>query len=282
MRILITGARGFLGTYLVKELESSGHEVIKSSRTNIPGYIALSLENLAFDSQTLKDLRPDILINLSWHTNGYDYLKSPLNHDSLQWNLRLFKIVAESQVRHVISFGTSAEYSQEHSPANEIRKSQEINSYTFTKHQAYLNFSSIFKEAGINHTWLRVFQAYGEGQSRQRLLPTLFDHVAQNRIFYLSHPEKEHDWIHARDIAGATSSLLHQTGSNVFDIGTGISTSNLELCNFFSEQYGLQFLNSTVEDSVSIPGLTVPKTSAIFQYFHPKIEFFEYLRKHTL
>lgn len=65
MRVLITGAEGFVGGFISAELENNGHEVIKGSFDDRPGFIQLDIMNQKQVETVLNEYKPDALINMA-------------------------------------------------------------------------------------------------------------------------------------------------------------------------------------------------------------------------
>ena len=69
MRALITGARGFVGSYLNTELETNDYEVIRCDLTDSDGIIAMDILDPKMTFNIISDYKPYVLINLAGQAN---------------------------------------------------------------------------------------------------------------------------------------------------------------------------------------------------------------------
>ncbi|MBV9846805.1 MAG: NAD(P)-dependent oxidoreductase [Kutzneria sp.] len=92
MRVLVTGASGYVGTAVTLEMLDRGIEICGVSRTvptlppnNVVEHVQLDLRDCAEVSNSLSQLKPDVLVHLATSfTSGVDVAQA-LEHDSLMW-----------------------------------------------------------------------------------------------------------------------------------------------------------------------------------------------------
>jgi nucleoside-diphosphate-sugar epimerase len=275
VNILITGAQGFVGQHLLVELNKSGHCTYPSSRSNFTGYLNLDVQQPSQMLNTFDELEIEVVVNLAWHTSGLDYLNSPVNNDALAWNRVFFKIVRESSIRKIVSVGSSAEYTVKESGtliSNEIDWL-----YATSKAAAHRSFVETFNSSDIDFTWLRLFQVYGPGQSTQRFIPTLCDHIRQKRLLTISNPNAVRDWIDVRDVAVSIRHIVEGASEHEIDIGTSHGLSNLDICNYAQEHFDLKWELATPLNESGQISLVADSNSPLFRYFMPSKSLFDYL-----
>ena len=277
MKILLIGASGFIGSAVRKLLDESQHQVILTSRRMRPGFIRLDAADPLRTRDTLKEIAPDVVLNFSWNTTGDDYLESRQNLDSLTWNLSLFKILNEISLRKIISLGSSAEYESRPVLQGENVLAQSGDSlYADSKIQAFKLLTKMSENSEHSFTWARIFQAYGEGQSNQRLIPSLLRYVRSQEIFYLRQPNTYLDWINVLDIAKSLAFLIENDSPLQVDIGTGKPTSNQQLCSLFSKHLGLRFEITT--DALTQQSFRLANTeSSLYKESPPQIDLESYI-----
>lgn len=242
MKILLVGASGFIGSSVRKLLGMSAHKVISTSRSARSGFVKLDANDKNQSLSTIKEISPDVVVNFAWNTIGEDYLDSSQNLNSLAWNNSLFKIIAECPMKKFISLGSAAEYAPRPLLTGQNQLSQVGDTlYASTKIEASRSFLDIDKSVVPNLIWARIFQAYGPGQSYQRLIPTILNHVKNQEVFRLHYPNLNLDWIHVMDIARSIVYLIEKDSPAQVEIGTGNPTSNQELCSIFSKYFGLEY-----------------------------------------
>lgn len=266
IKVLITGASGFIGKHVQNILREPKFSVYPASRMNLKGYINFDPFNLVQSLKTLEEIAPHTVLNLSWHTAGLDYLISPKNEDALCWNTSLFEVIAKSSVKQIISIGSSVEGGS--------------TPYAKSKLIAREKFHDTFRDTDIKTSWLRIFQLYGPGQSSTRLIPSLFNHISNNSVFALKNPTAIRDWIDVRDVADAIKCLIAEPVESEFEIGTAVGTENQQICEFMHQKFGLRWRTSELSGSEVIDRLVASNSTPLFKYFHPRRQLFEFLESY--
>lgn len=156
MKILVTGAGGQLGVDVVNFL-ASNHEVIGLNRHR------LDIANLDRVINTVKEVRPDIIINTAAYTNVDECEKNidlayKVNSIGAK-NLAIAALESNSQLLHISTdFVFDGEKS---SPYLECDITNPINIYGKTKHQG----EDMVKEICQRHYILRTSWLYGKNGS---------------------------------------------------------------------------------------------------------------------
>ena len=275
MNILITGAQGFIGQHLLEELNKNGQCTFPSSRSKLNGYLDFDVQKPSQMLSMFDELEIEVVVNLAWHTSGVDYLSSAANRDALAWNREFFTIVRDSSIRKIVSIGSSAEYT--------VRKAEtvvdsELNSlYATSKVAAQKSFVETFNSSDIDFVWLRLFQVYGPGQSRQRFIPTLCDHIRQKRLLSLNNPNAVLDWIDVRDVAVSIRHIVEGASEHEIDVGTSHGLSNLDICNYAQEYFDFKWELATPLHENGQISLIADSNSPLFRYFMPSKNLFDYL-----
>lgn len=275
MKILVTGASGFIGRHLVHYLQVKNYEVFKASRFERLGYLRLDINEPIQVSRLLEEFEIETVVNLAWHTSGSDYQSSNVNYQALEWNQALYQIIRASHVQKIISVGSSAEYFERKEHLTPYR--DESNIYSQTKSLAHKSFVEMFSDSGKAHIWLRPFQLYGPGQSSQHFIPTLCEHVRGNRVLRVIKPHAIRDWVDVRDVAEAIQTVIEHFSSGEIDVGTARGTSVAEICDYARFNFGLNWVSNSVNLGIDSRNLVAVSISELFEYFMPKRSLFDYL-----
>lgn len=225
MKILLTGANGFIGKNLLQHLEKKGHEVI-----SFTGDI-VNLKDCFVNFE--QDI--DAVIHLAAYGNNSKHFqnnKNYLNNQTIDVNLigtlNLVKLFLLSKAKVFITAGSSSEYGVINKPLS-IETTPSIkgqNIYSVTKE----TISELFK--GLNlisdkrfHV-LRLFTVYGKGEAENHFIPTILRSLHENTTMPLS--SGSHDYVYIRDVCRAFEKLLTK-GPVVSHAATGKQYTNLQV-----------------------------------------------------
>ncbi|MCK5305923.1 MAG: SDR family oxidoreductase [Candidatus Omnitrophica bacterium] len=165
MRLLITGANGFLGKKLIKVL-SIEHEVIGTSSTSaIPRLTKLDLRSPRNIKKTLLDIKPDAIIHAAAITNiGYcEDNKRRARLVNIEGTKQLAYICKAEKIK-MFYISTDYVFSGQHSPYSERKKAHPINYYGLTKLEAEESVKKILSDYCI----IRPAILYGYNDSHNR------------------------------------------------------------------------------------------------------------------
>ena len=249
MRILLTGATGFIGQWLVPCLSEAGHEVcaIVRSSTDTSGLTAAGVPYIVDDGiqnigVALEAHKPfDGIIHLSSlflsSHNTEDAL--PLLSANIVFPTRLLDAAVQNGIRWFINTGTGWQHYEDkpYSP---------VNLYAASK-QAFESLARYYVEAhGLRFATLALCDTYGPGDTRAKLL-RLWCEIAHCGIALdMSEGFQKIDLIYAADVAMAFRLLAeHQASSTIFSesmrtfsISSGEVVSLRELAALFEKVTG--------------------------------------------
>jgi nucleoside-diphosphate-sugar epimerase len=243
MKILVTGAAGFVGSHLCEALMGLGHEV-----TGLDGFtdyysVALKRENAsAVEASGAKILELDLCRDdlssavtgtevvfhlaaqpgISATTPFEDYLNNNVvaTHNLLeacqgQSSLRLFANISTSSV-----YGAYATSSEEEAP-------QPTSYYGVTKLAAEQLVLAYQREAKLKGCSLRLFSVYGPRERPEKLFTKLISAIQEDQEFPLLRGSEEHSrsYTFVGDaVAGLTSVLdrIQDCDGQIFNIGSDV------------------------------------------------------------
>src|SRR5690349_3801265 len=117
MRVLVTGAGGFIGAHAVRGLLSAGHDVIALDRPEASlDRIATILDTVEVArielgdqprvAELLRQSRPDAILHLAWYADPRDYLVGAANLGSLAVTTRLVEAALAAGCRKLVLTGS--------------------------------------------------------------------------------------------------------------------------------------------------------------------------------
>ena len=273
MKILVIGGTGFIGKKLVATLINLGYEVTVLARRFVSDFPAkIVLGNILDSSSTrflIKKECPCIIIVLSWITEKNSYRSSPENVLYMNAVVDLGLVSSSLGVKQFIALGSCAEYGDDMKDCVAGKtKLAPLDVYSLAKADTFTKLKKYSEEGLLSLTWARVFQPYGKDQDVKRLIPYVVSQFNQNRSPFIQNINRTNDWITTRDIASALVSIIGPNPPLEIDIGTGISTSNMQIIETiakFLEKEDLLIPLYGSNKTVDTKGLSVGKESYLLK-----------------
>ena len=248
MKILITGSTGFIGKHLLNNLEKGPYHLgllvrerggcPKSTprRSSDPFFIQGDLANFDLLRGRIAEFSPDVCIHLAWDgvpDYSLEWAKKNL-HQSI--NLVDF-LVRETHCKKIIMSGSCYEYGRVLGACKESDKTK-TTSYIAWAKQSLFNYSSLLcKEFSRDLIWFRLFYVYGPGQRSDALVPSVVNTYRRGEVPAIKNPYCSHDFIYIEDVVKAFElSLEMKVKSGIYNLGTGRTTSVLDICKWVAEK----------------------------------------------
>jgi len=250
LRVLITGANGFIGSHIVDYLIKDGNYKIgitlrsSSDIWRIRQYIE-NIESFYIDKETIGEViskfKPDLVMHLAVYfrkKHTYDDIDEMLNTNVI-FPTKILEAMVKNNVRFFINTGTFEEYLIDKSNITIESKISPLNLYSATK----ISFEDILKfyvnNYDINAITLKLFAPYGYMDNPKKLIPYLINCALEDKIAETSPGEQMWDFIYVKDIVRAyINGISYLSNSRerygAFNVGSGESHSIREIVDIIS------------------------------------------------
>ncbi|WP_027176121.1 NAD-dependent epimerase/dehydratase family protein [Desulfovibrio aminophilus] len=239
MRVLITGATGFIGRYVVAALLDLGVPVIAASRSReraeaMPwfGRVDWRPLDLAVPSsdpfQTLG--RPDRCLHLAW-SGLPDYRGAHHLEENLPQSLAFLRTLLAGGLRRLLVAGTCFEYGLQEGEFSEDIETRPENAYGRAKDALRRALEPAAAAVGATLQWARLFYMYGPGQNPNSLFSQLDRALDEGRAsFDMSGGEQVRDFLPVERLAGYLARVaLQDEVAGVINVCSGEPATVREL-----------------------------------------------------
>ena len=231
MKVLVTGASGFVGQHVVSELLRRGHVVTAVGRHETKARDFAWFDRVRFIAYDIhcpindpfEELgRPEAVIHLAWpglpnYTSLFHF------EENLPADYRFLKALVEGGASHLLIAGTCLEYGMQSGAMKEMMPTMPSNPYALAKDTLRRFLQSLQQHHPFTLQWSRLFYMHGVGQNPDSLLAQL-DHAINNRetSFNMSGGEQLRDYLPVKVVARRLVFLLeHPHLNGVINICSG-------------------------------------------------------------
>lgn len=229
MRVLLTGASGFIGRHLLARLLDAGVDTVVVGRRRPDGYQGDFIESDLLQEQNwnrlVRSAKASHLIHLAWYAEHGKYWTSPLN---LQWvnaSVHLVDAFCAAGGQKVVAAGTCAEYDWQ---CGFCREDSTLlipsTLYGSAKDASRRLLEAICKGYQSQFVWARIFIPYGKGEDKRRLIPSLIEVFQGKRAPFGVNVNAYRDFLHVTDVADGFLSLLLSDAAGCYNIASGHPT----------------------------------------------------------
>jgi nucleoside-diphosphate-sugar epimerase len=240
MKVLVTGATGFIGSYVINELLKKGLDVIATARAvqkakSFNWFPDVRFVPYDFNDSTVSSLadhfhHPDKVIHLAW--GGLPNYKQLFHfEDELPRQYAFIKKLVTEGIADITITGTCFEYGMIEGLLQEEMVTQPGNPYAFAKDALRKQLEFLQKSQPFQMKWVRLFYMYGAGQSASSVLSQLQQALDEGATsFNMSKGDQRRDYLPVTEVAANTVAIALQNSiTGIINNSSGIPISIKQL-----------------------------------------------------
>jgi len=233
MKVLITGAGGFIGSHLVRTVLQERHDVVAILR---PGesYERLSdcLDAVTLvhcdlhDPDAVRKLvaatQPQTALHLAWYVETGKFWQARENLDCVRMTLSLAQALADAGCSRFVGTGSCAEYDWDYGILKEdVTPLRPSSLYGACKNATREILQAFCANSKMDFAWTRVFLLYGPREAKERLIPYVILSLLRGETAKCSQGEQMRDFLYVEDVASAMWAVAKSDFSGPLNVGSG-------------------------------------------------------------
>lgn len=233
-KAIITGANGFVGSAVVKELLQHDYQIFALDREgccgNLPDY-----DKVKFVACELADMKSlpvvipvddyDIFYHFAWvGSAGPARTDTALQLQNAQWTVDSLRVAKEIGCKRFVCAGSVMEHETIAACYTQGNKPGMGYIYGGGKLIAHIMCMAVAAQIGIDLVWPEITNAYGVGEKSPRMLNTTIRKIIRNEPLQFTAGTQNYDFVYIDDVARAFY-LIGENGKPFHEYLIGSSTA---------------------------------------------------------
>lgn len=224
-RILVTGSRGFMGTFLIEELERSGIDTV--------GFDILDGNDIMDWDQVRKIKDIDVVLHLAAITNISFSYKNPRETYEINvfGTLNVLELCRLCEAKIILPSTSYVYDSPKYLPIDEKHFIKPLSPYARSKLICERLCRGYHENYGVRCIIDRLFNVYGKGMSQETLIYQVINQILDGKKIIVRDLAPRRDYVYVKDVIDAflKSAEYEKKGFEIFNIGYGESYSVKEV-----------------------------------------------------
>ena len=252
MKVLITGATGFVGANLFEHMiagnethlvvrESSDTWRIDNLKKEAAGVWPAELSDREAVFTLMAQVKPQVVFHVATYGGlPFQSDKNRMIDANLRGTVNLIDAAVENGVQVFLNTGSSSEYGVKDHPMREDEICEPVNFYGVTKLAATNYCTMIGKGLGFKVCTLRLFSPFGKYEDPSRLYPSIISALGNDERPKLGNPDSVRDFIEIEKVVSVYSQLAGAEfpPGAVFNVGSGRQQTIREFCLAIAARLG--------------------------------------------
>lgn len=244
VRVLVTGASGFVGGHLIPRLEAEGHTVTATDLDlDVTDAVAVEARIAAIGPEAIVHLAAVSSVAFSWKNPGLTYRVNYVGTRSLLEAVR--RRAPKARVLLVSSADVYGSAKPGTAPFDETSPLRPRSPYSRSKAAADL-LAGVFADRGVDVLRVRPFNHTGRGQTDAFVLPSFARQVAAieagraEPVLRVGNLESVRDFLDIQDVIDAYVLLLETpVPADVYNVSSGVGVKIAEAIRILCELAGI-------------------------------------------
>lgn len=227
MKAFVTGASGFIGSYLVKALVDDGHEVLCLKReTSVLDALEEYVHRVKWVNTTddwhnvFCEFNPYIVFNLAWNgVAAADRVVWEKQVSNIAMQQELLDLSLKAGCKKIVGTGSQSEYGDFHEKIDETYPVNPKTAYAAVKAASLTIMRSFCEINNMEWYWFRLFPLFGPYEADKWLIPTLIRSISKDTHMDLTRGEQKLSYLYVGECAKAIEMAISANGkSGVYNI----------------------------------------------------------------
>ncbi|MDR0832561.1 MAG: glycosyltransferase [Bacillales bacterium] len=237
MKVLVTGANGYIGSKVIKQLLDLNCEVIATDIDNKnidvrASYISANIFDIKDDWYTFFS-KPDVCLHLAWRDG---FIHNSLKHMSdLSFHFNFLNNLILNGLQQIAIMGTVHEIGYWEGAVDENTPCNPLSQYGIAKNALRKSIELLVKEKKIIFQWLRAFYIYGDDLIGNSIFSKIRQAVKEGKnTFPFTTGKNKYDFISVEELAKQISTVINQKEINgIINVCSGKPVSLAEQVEWY-------------------------------------------------
>lgn len=212
-KVIVTGANGFVGSALVKELVKNDVEVLAMDMPGCNGnlpvcdkvkFLPLALDNISSLKDLIDDRDFECFYHFAWAGSaGAARADTKLQLQNAQWTIDCLRVAKEVGCQKFVAAGSIMEHETMAAAFAAGNKPGLGYIYGSGKLVAHTMAMSVAADIGLDLVWAEITNAYGVGELSPRMVNTTIRKVIKGEEPQFTAGTQNYDFVYIDDVAKA-------------------------------------------------------------------------------
>lgn len=234
MKMIVTGANGFVGSYLLQTLSAAGNEIlaiVRSNKSNVEKIkkirnvkiFVCDLDCIEQLPNIISERNIDCCIHLAWEgATGIKRGDYNIQLKNIYRTLNLCRVLKKMNIKRFVGIGTLAEKDVNNYIPTDGATPNLVSCYGTAKLSAQYMSKAICSDLGIEHVWCQLSNIYGIGDETNNFINFASKLMLCGERPSFTSGEQMYDFVYVSDIAeGIYAAAKKGEKNTVYYIGSG-------------------------------------------------------------